>query len=78
MRYLTILAVFMLPFIISAPAKADGSLSTAEKSQIEKMIADYFIENPEALGAALENMQSHYQQKEEQRKKQRMNNNAYR
>ena len=76
MRYLIIFTVFMLPFIVGAPAQADNALSKAEKSQIEKMIADYFIENPEALGAALENMQSHYQQKEEQRKKQAIQDNS--
>jgi protein-disulfide isomerase len=40
------------------------------------MIADYFIENPEALGTALDNMQSHYRRLEEDRKTQALRDNA--
>ena len=76
MRYLILFTAFILPLSFSTPVAADKALSAAEKSQIEKMIADYFIENPEALGAALDNMQNHYQQKEEQRKKQVLRDNA--
>lgn len=76
MRYLILFTAFILTFSFSTPVAADKALSAAEKSQIEKMIADYFIENPEALGAALDNMQNHYQQKEEQRKKQVLRDNA--
>lgn len=59
-----------------APSLADAGLSAAEKRQVEKLIADYLMNNPEALGDALENMQSHYQQVEEERKKQALRNNA--
>lgn len=76
MRYLILFTAFILSFSLSTPVAADKALSAAEKSQIEKMIADYFMENPEALGAALDNMQNHYQQKEEQRKKQALRDNA--
>ena len=76
MRYLILFTAFILPFSFTTPVAADKALSAAEKSQIEKIIANYFIENPEALGAALDNMQNHYQQKEEQRKKQVLRDNA--
>ena len=32
MHYLVIFTVFMLPFIVGAPAQADNALSKAEKS----------------------------------------------
>ena len=76
MQYRVLFTAFILCFSLSIPASAQKALSAAEKSQVEKMIAEYFIENPEALGAALDNMQNHYQQKEELRKKQALRDNA--
>lgn len=76
MRYLVSLLAFVFAVSFSGPASAQKALSTAEKSQVEKMIADYLMENPEALRAALENMQAHYETLEMERKKQALKNNA--
>lgn len=76
MRHLVLIAALILSFSFSAPASAQKTLSAAEKSQVEKIIADYFMQNPEALGAALDNMQNHYRQLEEDRKKQALRENA--
>ena len=59
-----------------SPTLADDGLTTTQKQQVEKLIADYLLNNPEALGDALDNMQSHYQQLEADRKKQALRNNA--
>lgn len=76
MRIFFILAACFVSFAISAPSHAQKALSTSEKNQVEKMIADYLMENPEALRAALENMQVHYANLEEERKKQALRQSA--
>lgn len=75
MRYL-IVTIFMLPLLFNAQARAETTLSPAQKQQIESMIADYFIQNPEALGSALDNMQAHYQRLETERRQKAVRDNA--
>ena len=73
MRILTMIAAL---FMAALPAQAETGLNTKQKQEVEKLIADYFIANPEALGGALENMQAHYQKLEEERKIAAIRNNA--
>ncbi len=47
-------------------AHAD-TLNDKQKKQVEKIIADWLIKNPEALADSLSNMQKHFEQAEEKR-----------
>lgn len=77
MRMLTLLAALLAaPFAATVSAQAQAELSPAQKQEIEQMIGAYFVNNPEALGAALENMQAHYQRREEERKIAAVRNSA--
>lgn len=61
--------------LMLAPAQA-APFSAAQEKAIEKMIADYFIANPEKLGGALDNMQTHYQELEKLRLAQTIEDSA--
>lgn len=76
MRILTMIAALLFALAPAlTPAQADA-LSDTQKQEVEKLIADYFVANPEALGRALDNMQTHYQKLEEERKIAAIRNNA--
>lgn len=69
MRLLSLLTtLLLLPLTLHAPAQAQDNLSSAQQKQVEQLISDYLMKNPEALRSALENMQAHYQQLEMERK----------
>ena len=60
----------------SAQAAQAAPFSPEQERAIEKLIADYFIANPEKLGDALDSMQAHYQAQEKQRLAQTMEESA--
>ena len=65
MRF-TYMILILAGLALTAPLQAAPFTAEQEKA-IEKLIADYFVANPEKLGDALDNMQAHYRDIEAQR-----------
>ncbi len=74
MRFVSVI-LMMAGLVFAAPLQA-APFSAEQEKAIEKLIADYFVANPEKLGDALDNMQAHYQEKEQQRMAQTLEDNA--
>ncbi len=51
-------------------------LDNASKDEIRQLIADYLMENPEALADALDNMQNHFRRQQELSQKKLLQENA--
>ncbi|MGB0341869.1 MAG: DsbA family protein [Parvibaculales bacterium] len=51
-------------------------LDNASKDEIRQLIADYLMENPEALAEALDNMQNHFRRQQELSQKKLLQENA--
>ncbi|MCC2097327.1 MAG: thioredoxin domain-containing protein [Hyphomicrobiales bacterium] len=56
--------VFSVAALSAAPASAQSALSTAQKTEVEKIIKDYLLKNPAVLRDALINMQKHSEAEE--------------
>tara|TARA_B110000971_G_scaffold217054_1_gene253165 strand:- start:672 stop:1412 length:741 start_codon:yes stop_codon:yes gene_type:complete len=74
MRFVSVI-LMMAGLVIAAPLQA-APFSAEQEKAIEKLIADYFVANPEKLGDALDSMQAHYQEKEQQRMAQTLEDSA--
>ena len=72
--YANIIALSMVVFLVS-PAWAQN-LSPKQKQETEQLIADYFMQNPETLARALNNMQEHFRRQEAQQQQQAVKENA--
>jgi len=74
MRF-TYMILILAGLALPAPLQA-APFSAEQEKAIEKLIADYFVANPEKLGDALDNMQAHYRDIEAQRMAQTLKDNA--
>ena len=75
MRKLKPIIMSIILFMAGAQAQADN-LSQQQKQEVEKLIAAYFMENPEALANALTAMQEHFRQQEAQMQQKAVVENA--
>ena len=67
----------VIVFVSGATDRAwSQKLDEAGKAEIRQMIADYLMENPEALAEALDNMQNHFRRQQELSQKKLLRENA--
>ncbi len=56
-RFLPALLAVALSFALAAPAHAQDGFDAKEKAEIEKIIHDYLVENPEVLVKAFDTLE---------------------